>query len=604
MIDVLSRVSNWAEAVDSGAAVQRDIKEKAAWLEFARRLSAEDWNAAITRVQNTSIPLACDDYLGAQGIPTFVAHRLDPEEIYLDSSLEPDSHRPWWAGTDAEDLQDDRYLYDQVAIRNLSIQAAVRAPLYAFRPPPVTPAFHRASFPRNQQWRGPLMGYSASPSPPSPVRRSPPLVIPPSEEEPGLQISPNCEAALLERIAIHSNHKQWIKPPPLFDNRRKGQWSRWVTDDWLVCTQVGKKSSDLDDYEYCLYDRYNKRRIYFNSIPDPPPGAVSDIAIYGRPAPRARFEDIGRREYPATLSLANPIPLSPASALPLRLGLKDPTPTPLQKGHMDDAPVDTPPSDIKAQEGDDVDMDGVSQPVDTPLSSAKAQEGDDVEMGGVSRPVDTPPSNTKAQEGDDVEMDEVSLGPSSEASHPGPSPPTLTPAPSLFLRLTAFPSSTSWDVLKRSFLDLAERWPDIHITALVRTVTQAATRTEHRHTVWISAPSVDSTQALHLSYAGPVPGGPPTTLLWATKEEFDQASAAAADSWFSSAPSRPASPDRITVRGKRTSGHSLLPRAPPQPSLADAPPARRPDPLVPIVGVRCLEDPTRLVDRCHHHQIA
>ncbi|GLB45573.1 hypothetical protein LshimejAT787_2400310 [Lyophyllum shimeji] len=303
-IGALSHITRWADAVDTGVAVQRDIKEKAAWLEFASRLRTESWNTSLARVQNSGVPPAHDVYLGAwinggrkseslwllaQGVPVFIAHRLEPEEIYHDSSLEPDTHRKWWEGTDAEDLQDDRYPYDQVAIRNQSVQAAARPYPYTLRPSSVAPAFHHASFPRNQRWRGPLIGYSASAPPPSPARRTPSPLTLPAEEASEPQIKPRCEAAPLEYVPVHPDREPWIKPPPLFDNRRPGQWTKWVTDDWVVCTQVGKKSSDPDNYEYCLYDRDNQRRIHFDTIPDPPSGAVSDSDVFGRPAPRARF---------------------------------------------------------------------------------------------------------------------------------------------------------------------------------------------------------------------------------------------------------------------------------------------------------------------------
>ena len=107
-----------------------------------------------------------------------------------------------------------------------------------------------------------------------------------------------------------------------------GKWSYWKeTDLGEVMSSFCLVLSKPDDCERVYFDRIKRRKIYFTEDIELPPGVVSDIGVFGCPAPIARFVEIiegkGEKEHQASHWL-----YPEQDAKRGTVGQRAPTPTP------------------------------------------------------------------------------------------------------------------------------------------------------------------------------------------------------------------------------------------------------------------------------------
>ena len=96
--------------------------------------------------------------------------------------------------------------------------------------------------------------------------------------------------------------------PPAIMALTPGKWSYWKeTDLGEVLTCFCLMTSKPDDCERVYFDRIKRRMIYFMEDLEIPPGVVSDVSVFGCPAPTGRFVELvegkGEREHSASLWL-------------------------------------------------------------------------------------------------------------------------------------------------------------------------------------------------------------------------------------------------------------------------------------------------------------
>ena len=96
--------------------------------------------------------------------------------------------------------------------------------------------------------------------------------------------------------------------PPAIMAATPGKWSYWKeTDLGEVLSCFCLMTSKPDDCERVYFDRIKRRMIYFMEDLEIPPGVVSEVSVFGCPAPTGRFVELidgkGEREHSASLWL-------------------------------------------------------------------------------------------------------------------------------------------------------------------------------------------------------------------------------------------------------------------------------------------------------------
>ncbi|KAF8058607.1 hypothetical protein FPV67DRAFT_1676177 [Lyophyllum atratum] len=519
-VDDLRRLESYEDAVDLCVGVQRGIKEKAAYLVFANAVLDAQYQPAVDALVSSTIPRADDRYLGAwingdrrqdalwllsQKVPCFLVHALEGAESWL--AQEPNACPTWWTGTQAALLRFATNGYDDVAWRSKAKVTPYVTSIIRARPPSALVATvenRERSSSSTQGWRGETIGEHTS-RPLTPEREPSPMEV--DETPAASNLDPTKAAAPLDLVVLHPDRVPWLRPPVVWDSQNSaGTWSKWLDDGdgkIRVMTRADKEDMEDEDLASCYYDRQLRREIYMDE-PPVPEGLVTDVKIYGWPAPRAtywsspgkqavasywiygsRFDKSGKR--------GQPVPVPSGGELP-RLAIIQTLPAASSSG-TSTAPVVTP----------------ASLPPPIPNNLAEQRQRAPILPNHslpLSVPLVLPKSPAEQRRRAPSDSGEISLGSEPEVEER---------ATSCYLRTASFPLSTPWHDVRAALVALTMSVPE----ALILRVDRSSTGS--RQTLWISLNSPEGAAALQMASAprelGAGLGG---ELFWATAEELSQ----------------------------------------------------------------------------------
>ncbi|KAF8059063.1 hypothetical protein FPV67DRAFT_1675737 [Lyophyllum atratum] len=525
-IDDLRRIKAYEDVVDLGVAVQRGLKEKAAYLLFANLVLSSGYQQSVDNLVASEIPVADDRYLGAwingdrrqdalwllsQKIPCFVVHALSITESWL--ADDPGVHSSWWQTTEAALLRLETNGYDSIAKRlNSSARPYVAAVIRAAVPSASEEDRERTSA-SNQGWTGKEIGFHSSRPPPPPREPSPMIVDTPVVAP---TIKPSLAAPSLDLVVVDKDRAPWIHPPVCFDSKGlSGVWTKWEYDDNGSLKEMSKRAAkEFEGFEgsdegKCFYDRANRRELYIDrSRSSPvPEGLISNLKFFGRPAPRVVYLDPYGRQvkgshwmYPFRFDedgmVGKACPPPEPTSLPLKKGL--PAPAPAINHPQPAAPPIVATVAISR-----------SSPTTSKVTATSSSAG------ATKRPrISAPPDDGQ-----------VSLGSSSEGEEEDIEDPTC------YLRTSPFPVSADWHDVRHALISLTYAIPEALILRVDRTSTPSL------QTLWVSLNSSEGAAALRIARASlkvsTVLGG---DLHWATWSEMQQVQSLGGESWTRTLP--------------------------------------------------------------------
>ncbi|KAF8059017.1 hypothetical protein FPV67DRAFT_1718100 [Lyophyllum atratum] len=527
-INDLRSVVTYEDAVDLGVAIQRGLKEKAAYLIFANLLLDSGYQPAVDKLMVAEIPAADDRYLGAfingdrrqdalwllsQRVPCFLVHALTDMESWL--ATEPGVCGTWWEGTEAAGLGPWNG-YDDIALRLNSVVRPYVAAIIRARIPSISVEDRERSSSSRQGWTGETIGIHAS-RPPLPPREPSPMIVDPPTAAPA--IHPSLAAHPLDYVVVDQNRIPWLRPPVVFDSRGlSGQWTKWQFDDHGSLQEMSKRAAkefEVDEDGDWFYDRHLRRELYIHPSPVPK-GLISALQTFGRPAPRVAYlNPYGKQVkgsywmYPKRFDgkgLVGKVCPTPET------DPEDPSRTrtndflveslPLLEGRTITAappvPVAAPPA-LAPDSGDHFPL-----PPTTPSRAVATS----LRTGAARRRKDS---------------GEISLGSSPEPE---------SEVPTCYLMTSPFPISVDWNVVREALIALTLSTPESMILRVDRSATPSL------QTLWVTLNSPEGAAALRSarlsSMVSPELGG---ELHWATLADLQQVRSAGGDSWTRPFPS-------------------------------------------------------------------
>ncbi|KAF5366492.1 hypothetical protein D9615_010646 [Tricholomella constricta] len=569
-IDHLARLSTWEDVVDMGVEIQRNMKDRAAWVAFATRLTSVGWRSVIDDVRKRkegALP-ANDNFIGAwingnreqdslwllsQGVPCFIVHRLDPDDRWT-ARVAHDRRRSWTEGSGVQFLDSEKNPYDFVAIRNGSVRSCFRTPPYP-SPEPRASAIHRElSAASKQGWTGESTG--VWPFRPQTPRPESPRVDYTAQgdvdmDEPAVPPNPTLDAPPPETVNLYAGRVAWVKPPAVKSAQGKaGKWRKFEGVSETKFVEIGKRN-DLET-EYCYYDREFRRELRTDYKLSPPAGLTTDTRVFGMPAPTGSYWTV---DCQAQVKASRWVYLQ----LDPKRGDAGREPEPPEESALPKLPFTADqgstagtsiPLEVEEERGPLVAIDGL-------LASAEGSESSLAPSGAKPELLDAakeavPPLlaaeidqfvlSIAARQRDSDEGSLISLGSESsrapspmlvdephpmnppttmrvaEAEAPNPLPPMDPP----FLRSSPFPLTTPLDLVEDAVRAAAREMPEVQITSLVGTSTSAL------RTLWVALATPEGAAALRGSYPlASTPVRARVELLRATEEDFTQASVAA-----------------------------------------------------------------------------
>ena len=333
----LQGLQRFASAVDTAAAIQRGMKLKSAWIR-AMDIVVRERKGAVHTEWLSKVPFAAEDFMGVwingskeeeatwllkHKVPCYVIHEIPLSELY--AFTEDHKYLDFVTKTDAQLLDREHSGFEHIAHKTFAL----------FNDTPdhggipsldlvLQPQDRVLSDPVAQGWLNdhhaalgevPEVSMRAVS-----VRMSPAPVQTVSKE--GLPPVPEPEARV-----IAADRVEWLVPPPVMV-ASKGKWSMW--EEWIAEGDnmfLRLTFSRPQGCEEVYYDRKERREIFIVEPIDIPLGAVSDVNLYGIPAPVARFVEVVDgsivKEYPASHWLYRT--LAPTSGT---AGLEARTPSP------------------------------------------------------------------------------------------------------------------------------------------------------------------------------------------------------------------------------------------------------------------------------------
>ncbi|KAF8054158.1 hypothetical protein FPV67DRAFT_1683018 [Lyophyllum atratum] len=527
-IDDLRHVAAYEDAVDLGVAIQRGLKEKAAYLIFANLVLDSKYQPAVDELVASEIPEADDRYLGAfingdrrqdalwllsQKVPCFLVHALTGVESWL--ATEPGVCNTWWEGTETAGLG-PRNGYDDIALRLNSavrpyVAAIIRAPM-----PSISFENRERSSSSRQGWTGETIGVHATRPPPQPREPSPMVIDPPSAAP---AIHPSLAAPPVDYVIVDQDRIPWIRPPVVFDSRNlPGQWTKWQLDDHGSLQEMSKRAAkefEPDEGGVWFYDRHLRRELYVNPSPVPK-GLVSALDIFGRPAPRVAYLDpYGRQKkgshwmYPARFDEGG------------RVGKTCPTP-------------ETDPDDPRLTRTNDFLVESLPlldgrtgsiaarlPVIAPPPTSTRTSLSPATPFRAVATSLRTGAARRRRTLSKDSA--EISLGSSSEPEGE---------IPTCYLMTSPFPVSTDWNVVREAVVALTWSLPESQILRVDRSSTASL------QTLWFTLNSPEGAAALRSARSStrvsPELGG---ELHWATLADLQQVQSLGGENWTRPLPS-------------------------------------------------------------------
>ena len=456
----LRSISSFEKALDEVTQVQRDLKMKAAWLDWMECLqTTPSWS----RTSNELPPMADDSYIGiwinsmhqedidwllAHYIPCFVVHRLMEGELErLREAGFARKESTFTLGTPIEDRfhpynrMDDFLRRQGAVIAHSDEDGSIR------REEPSSPLSEMAaSFSLAQRdWakgNGIPRAYLAPPM--TSLTPNPSSIT-------SLDFS-NYGAEPLDYVEVDPRRVAWIRPPPVIRAAENRKWEKWVeknVDGQLFVVKVGRSHSNVESASY--FDRFNHREVILLEEVRPLPGAVSRAEVFGLPCPRhLHFAETPQNKNPRPAKASswlyldrNPshhdvglkAALPDAESLPLKDGFRasgsnrPPSPPP-SPGHPD------PPHPAPFLSFDDSpDIRGFDDstrpisPVDSLLDSPRPMNWDIIDDEPMGPQIPGIPL-------EDIEMSAVDLGDESPRvrAEPPSIPPVRSPSPAIALQ--------------------------------------------------------------------------------------------------------------------------------------------------------------------------
>ncbi|KAJ7716674.1 hypothetical protein DFH07DRAFT_973848 [Mycena maculata] len=281
--DTLARARTYEVVIDSGAAVQRGMREKRAWLEFAKRWTKSATCLDIMRRCPTLE--ARDKFIGVwingapeqdvlfflteMGVPCFIVHELIEKEP-LGELVVPNT----MSGTRLE-KSFERCEYDRVALvaSKGSYTRSVTPDPYPGPPQPTrTPPDCQRS---GSRWQ---LNLKASDYPPR--HRFLPSPI----------MQPDC----IQEVEIMPGFNPWLRPPPIRDAETNSKWQtfyerpRGESGDSVMVREEVYPQRELQSNETMWYDRKRLRCLVLVTPIEAPDGYEAPPE-FGYPAPRLSY---------------------------------------------------------------------------------------------------------------------------------------------------------------------------------------------------------------------------------------------------------------------------------------------------------------------------
>lgn len=296
----------FAEAVNRVASVQRGLKLKDAWVRVMN-IVTKDQKEAVSEDWLSEVPFAAENVLGTwingakenevywllkHRIPCFIIHEISASELcfHYDDPKNPD----FVATTDAEYLLSEHNGFDHLAHK---WKALINAVAGQEGIPPILPILTAddwaRSEPKAQGWDGTKHRL---------LEEAPEVMMRPIQHStPVRETSANRETASTDPTAhipepevrlLAKDRVEWLVPPPIMAVTA-GKWTFWKEDDLDSNTSCfcPVSSQPIDCARVC-YDRVERRELFFIENLEVPLGAVSDINVYGFPAPATRFVEL------------------------------------------------------------------------------------------------------------------------------------------------------------------------------------------------------------------------------------------------------------------------------------------------------------------------
>ena len=306
---------HYEKAVDDVTGLLRILKDKAAWIEWARRhLIDRSWNEST--VLGKDVPRADDSFIRMwinglsrhqalwlikEKIPCFIIHSYTPADLDLHRIHDLPSIPSFVQWSEAELLKPESNGYEFVALKHGQIRrniysnqhiSQVATTVNVVEPP------RCLSISYNQGWSGvpgvTRLLYCFSPEqslppdlPPEDITTtasSDPPALPPSK----FQLpSPVAEIVDKER-------SPWLVPPKVDDVNNRN-WSRWEmssNDEGKDCVRRLARRMELSGK--IVYDRAHKRKIVLEGEAVVPAGVVA-AEIHGFPGPDIPYEEQGNK---------------------------------------------------------------------------------------------------------------------------------------------------------------------------------------------------------------------------------------------------------------------------------------------------------------------
>ncbi|KAJ7898770.1 hypothetical protein B0H13DRAFT_803740 [Mycena leptocephala] len=319
-VERLRNISTWEEAVDRGVAVQRDLREKEAWIAWwHERIRQRASEFSLTRLREVDMPRADDQYIGlwvngapeevvlrylAASIPCFVVHEFKGLVDGLEES-DVQQREDFLQGTTLETLLGDDNPYQRIARQQVlldSMSGTDDGRLWTQPRGSVEDEMRSSSAHLVSLVQARLASLAPAPSPaitsvdpPAPpaatILSSSDVILPPRDLQ-GLSRVPDAAVdkfaapKLIMRV-IDASRVPWMVPPPIAA-QHKSRYEKWALTDldgsraW-VCQGKGRKERYVNEW----FDRELGRRLCFGRFTEPP--GVVNSRRFGAPVPRFPF---------------------------------------------------------------------------------------------------------------------------------------------------------------------------------------------------------------------------------------------------------------------------------------------------------------------------
>ena len=292
----LRRIRSFNIAVDAIARIQRGIKDRAAWLVMIKLLLAEDRYLTPDEFRAGFVPPACEDYMGtwingsderdalwlmSKAMPCFVIHKLVGQERYTKRG---ESVPDFLSGTDAVLLHYSHNGFDHIAQRSGHTPTPHEPYTGRVQPLRLDSRDRQSSSPPAQGWLGTTIGITLPPT----VQVVEPALTANADIDPTERFdlaAPGYTALPLDYQELDPGRVPWLKPPSVQSVPPGKKWEKWAcetTESNCFMKLLGRKGKHK---RWVYYDRENLRELSLSQELQQPIGLVSDVKIFGQPAP-------------------------------------------------------------------------------------------------------------------------------------------------------------------------------------------------------------------------------------------------------------------------------------------------------------------------------